>query len=369
MRKLRVAMLGFEHVHAVSMYEAFSRYPDLYELLGCAEFPPREGEIPEDPADRKKRVLGDRPLELYRDWRELLDRKPDIAVICSNIARYADIAEETLRRGIPTVVEKPMAVSFEEGARMARAARRAGVTLAVNWPVAWFDSFRKVKELADEGRIGRILRVHYRSPATVGPYDPGTLSEDQKKKLFWYHRTLGGGSAYDYACYGCTLATWIFGRQAERVAGIRKNFLLPFSDVEDYTAYTLDFGDGVALIEGSWSTLNNGEVPTGPVVYGSEGVIVADRYHSEVRVYRRFSHQNTEPDEIYVTAPWNATTDNLAKHLYRHLTGGEALYELLEPGFNLAALSALDAGIRASFSGIFEPTKKENGTEEIPWKN
>ncbi|MBR0144691.1 MAG: Gfo/Idh/MocA family oxidoreductase [Clostridia bacterium] len=360
MRKLRVAMLGFEHVHAVSMYDVFSRYPDRYELLGCAEFPPREGEIPEDPAERKKRVLGQRPLALVRDWRELLDRKPDLAVVCSNIARYADIAEETLGRKIPTVVEKPMAIRYGDGLRMARAARRAGVTLAVNWPVAWFDSFRKVRELTAEGKIGRILRVHYRSPATVGPYDPGTLSEEEMQKLFWYHRELGGGSACDYACYGCTLATWLFGRRAERVAGIRKNFFLPFSDVEDYTAYTLDFGDGVALIEGSWSTLNNGEVPTGPVVYGSEGVIVADRYRSEVKVYRRFSHQNTEPDEVYTAAPWNATTDDLAKHLYRHLTSGEPLYELLAPDFNLDALAALDAGIRASFTGAFESTEKEN---------
>ncbi|MBO4407600.1 MAG: Gfo/Idh/MocA family oxidoreductase [Clostridia bacterium] len=359
MKKLRAVLLGFEHVHAVSMYDAFSRYPDKYELLGCAEPPMKEGEIPEDPAARKARVLGKRPLPLYENWEELLEKKPDLAIVCSNIARYADIASETLGRGIPTLLEKPMAVNFGEGLRMARAASRAKTTLAINWPVAWFDSFRKVKELCDEGRIGRILRVHYRSPATVGPYDPGKLTEEEMEKLFWYHRALGGGSSFDYACYGCTLSTWIFGKRAERVAGVRKNFLLPFSDVEDYTAYTLDFGDGVGLIEGSWSTLNNGEVPTGPVVYGSEGVIVADRYHSEVKVYRRFSHQNTEPDEIFRTPPWNATTDDVAKHLYRHLTAGEPLYELLTPAFNLDALAALDAGIRSSASGRFEPTNKE----------
>lgn len=359
MKKLRAVLLGFEHVHAVSMYDAFSRYPDKYELLGCAEPPPKEGEIPEDPAARKARVLGKRSLPLYENWEELLEKKPDLAIVCSNIARYADIASETLGRGIPTLLEKPMAVNFEEGLQMARAATRAKTTLAVNWPVAWFDSFRKVKEFCAEGKIGRILRVHYRSPATVGPYDPGKLTEEEMEKLFWYHRALGGGSSFDYACYGCTLSTWIFGKRAERVAGIRKNFLLPFSDVEDYTAYTLDFGDGVGLIEGSWSTLNNGEVPTGPVVYGSGGVIVADRYHSEVKVYRRFSHQNTEPDEICRTAPWNATTDDVAKHLYRHLTEGEELYELLTPAFNLDALAALDAGIRSSASGRFEPTNKE----------
>ena len=57
MKRLRIAMLGFEHVHAVSMYDAFSRYPDRYELLGCAEPPPKEGEIPEDPEARRARIL------------------------------------------------------------------------------------------------------------------------------------------------------------------------------------------------------------------------------------------------------------------------------------------------------------------------
>lgn len=357
MRKIKVAILGYEHVHAISMYNEFSKYPEKIELIGCADYPFKEGEIFESPSDRKLRVLGKREITLYEDYNELLDLKPDLVIVCSNIARYADIVEDTLSRGLNTVVEKPMAISYEDGVRMYKAYKNSTASLAVNWPVAWFDSFKKVKELVDAGAVGEVLRVHYRSPATYGAYNPRQLTKEQRDSMFWYHHHLGGGSSYDYACYGCTLSTWIFGRQAERVSGIKKNFFIEQSDVEDYAAYTLDFGRGVGVIEGSWSTINNGEIPTGPVVYGSKGVIVSDRYGSLVKVYKKFSHQNTEPDEVYEAAPWNNTTDNIALNFYEHIVNGKELNEMITPEFNLKSLAALDAGIRSSESGIIEPTK------------
>ncbi len=357
MKELKVAMIGFEHVHAISMYNAFNNYPEMYEWLGCADVPFKEGDIKEVPADRKKRVLGQREIKLFEDYNDLLELKPDLVVICSNIARYGDIVDDTLSRGFNTVIEKPMAVSFEEGKRMYDAYKKSNVTFAVNWPVAWFDSFKKVKELADNGEVGNILRVHYRSPATYGPYTPSKLTEEQKDGMFWYHHHLGGGSSYDYACYGCTLSTWIFGRQAESVMGIKKNFNIKSTDVEDYTAFLLDFGEGVGFLEGSWSTINNGEIPTGPIVYGDKGVIVSDRYSSDIKVYKKFSHQNTEPDEVYNSVPWNNTTDNIALNMYNHIVNGTPLNEMITPEFNIKALAALDAGIRSCESGVTEKTK------------
>ncbi len=231
------------------------------------------------------------------------------------------------------------------------------------WPVAWFESFEKVKELADSGEVGEILRVHYRSPATRGPYthDDRTLTKEEEEaflKMFWYNHDLGGGASLDYGGYGCTLATWIFGKQAERVSGIRKNFFHGFSDIEDYVNYTLDFGNGVADIEGSWSTMNSGEVPTGPVIYGSKGTIVSDRYSSEIKVYKGFSHQFTEPTDVYTCRPWNDLDYTLGLNIYDYLVEGKPLREMITPEFNLKALAALDAGIRSSYSGKWEETGK-----------
>lgn len=90
------------------------------------------------------------------------------------------------------------------------------------------------------------MRVTYRSPATWGPFSyskDGILPPDEVlDKAWWYHADRGGGSILDYACYGAALTTWFFGKRAEKVKGIAKNFQVPAFDVEDYSAMILDFG-------------------------------------------------------------------------------------------------------------------------------
>lgn len=366
MKTLTVAIIGLEHVHSGCMYNAFSEYTDRFRFIGCADVPPIADDVLEDVETRMKRnmrrALQD-GLPVFDDYHTLMAQRPDVAVVCSNMRSYPRIVEELLAADLNVVVEKPMAMTFEDGMRMYRAAEKSKGFFAINWPVAWFDAFAKAKAVADSGKIGEVLRVHYRSPATLGPYTPtltGITDAEKERflKMFWYHHNMGGGSSLDYGGYGCTLATWIFGRQAERVCGIRKNFHLGFSDVEDYVNYTLDFGRGAADVEGSWSTFNNGEIPTGPVIYGSQGVIVADRYGSEVKVYTQFSHASVPPQEIITCTPWNAPTYTLPLNLYDRITDGKPLYEMITPAFNIKALAALDAGIRSSYSGKWEDTKK-----------
>ncbi len=358
MEKSRIAIIGIEHIHAWNMFHEFDRYKDRIEWLGCADIPPAEGDIIESAESRKARNLFDcNELKLYGDYKELLDTQPDLVIVCSSIKNYPRIVEETLGRNINTLIEKPMALTYEDGKRMYDAYKNSKAFFAVNWPVAWFPAFHKVKELIDAGAVGKALRMYYRNPATFGPYDVGKYSTDEMLNMFWYHHSMGGGSSMDYAGYGCMLATWMFGKPAESALGMRKNFLLKFSDVEDYTAYVLDFGEQSAIIEGSWSTVNNGEIPTGPVIYGSDGVIVSDRYNSKVKVYKRYSHQNTQPDEVYDTVEWNKIKDGVAANVLDHLQYGKEVNKLITPEFNLMALAALDAGIRSSYSGVTEKTK------------
>ena len=366
MERLTVAIVGVEHVHSGCMYDAFLNCPEKFEIIGCADIPPMEGDMVEPVSSRMQRNMRKavaNGLKVYDDYKELLNLRPDVVVVCSNMRNYPRIVEEALSMDLNTVIEKPMAMTFEDGERMYKAYKKSQAFFVINWPVAWFPSFIKAKEIADSGEIGEILRVHYRSPATLGPYTHSieaidNADEEQFLKMFWYHHHVGGGASLDYGGYGCTLATWIFGRQAERASGIRKNFFVKFSDVEDYTNYTLDFGEGVADVEGSWSTINNGEIPTGPVIYGSKGVIVADRYTSEVKVYKQFSHSSIQPDEVITCKPWNKLTYTLPDNLYDHIKTGTPLYEMITPEFNIKALAALDAGIRSSYSGVWEDTKK-----------
>ncbi|MBQ8814065.1 MAG: Gfo/Idh/MocA family oxidoreductase [Lachnospiraceae bacterium] len=351
MKKLRIALIGLEHVHTHGLTNDFLRYPELVEFVGMAEVPPYTE------AELEKRLEVHRPkkidLKLWDDYKELLKQDIDIALICTSIGKHASIVEETLALGIHTVVEKPMALKMEDARRMYRAYKKSTAQLIINWPIAWFPGFRKVKELADSGAVGEIHRVQYRSPSTRGPYPLNRFTPEEMSQMWWYKREEGGGSIGDYAGYGCALTAWITGKKAKRVGGFSKNFFLPFSDVEDYSVFTIDFGDSIGLIEGSWSTMSNGQIPTGPVVYGSEGVIVADRFNPAVKVYKTYIPYvpTPDPEEVYETTP---IEDNIGLNVLNFLLKGEPLYEVVTPEFNMRVAAIMDAGRRSCESGQIE---------------
>ena len=353
MKKIRVAFIGLAHIHFITLSADFMKYPDQVEFVGMADVPPYTEE--ELQTRLKLNVPEDRNVPLWNDYKELLKQDIDVAIICTDVKDHARITEETLGMGIHTLVEKPMALDMEDAKRMYRAYKKSKAELIFNWPVAWMPAFRKAKELVDDGEIGDVLRVQYRSPATRGPYKLNEHTPEELSKLWWYKHDRGGGSICDYVGYGCTLTTWIANRVAKRVSGFKKNFFLPFSDVEDYATFTIDFGDSIGIVEGSWATLNNGQIPTGPIVYGTEGVIVSDRYAPEVKVYKDIKayEASVTPTAVYKTEP---AEDNIAKNVIEFLTKGEPLFEMVTPEFNMKAMAAFDAGRRSCETGMIENT-------------
>lgn len=297
----------------------------------------------------------------YADWHDLIAEKPDFAIVNSDNSSREDICCTLLSAGIHVLDEKPMAMTYDAAAHMVRCAKAHRVMMLTNWPIAWFPSFRMAKQLLDEGRIGKLMRVTYRSPATWGPfsYTPdGQLPPDEAlNRSWWYHAENGGGSILDYACYGAMLSTWMFGKQAEQVSCMTKQFSTKFCNVEDYSAMMLDFGDGVGLLEGSWSTYNPGEIPTGPVLYGTDGVIVCDRHTSTVKLYEGRSHKPVEPTQV-IDAGLDQQSILLGAHLARVLRKEEVPDELLAPKLNLAVVAALDAGAESARTGVTVKTKR-----------
>ncbi len=358
MKKLRVIFIGLHHPHVAALYRAIKHREDAFEVLGYADVPPYDGD--KATKEKRERMFAENGVAAFEDWRELIALKPDLAVVNSDNASRCEVCCTLLRAGVNVIDEKPMARTFAEAAAMVSCAEENGVHMLTNWPVAWLPAFRMAKRLVDEGRIGRPMRVVYRSPATWGPfsYRQGGQNppNEELMRSWWYHDDRGGGAILDYACYGTLLATWIFGKQAERVSAIRKNFTIPESDIEDYSAMILDFGDGVGLLEGSWSTFNPGEIPTGPVVYGSEGVIVCDRYSGVVKVYIGNSHQPVEPTEV-IELEENQQEFLLGESLLRVLRDGEESDILLGAKFNLEVVAALDAGRRSADTGAAVKTE------------
>lgn len=346
----KFAVIGISHPHVQTLEKSFSAYSSECVCVGFADA------YPSDRQSFDKKLRENFPqgknLTRYGDFHELIALKPDFAIVCPDNAACADVACELLENGIGVILEKPMCDGIKSAERIldafAKAPEKDGKKplFVVNWPIAWFPAFNKVKALCDEGRAGKILRVVYRSPATWGPFsysaDKINPPDEELAKTWWYTPERGGGSVLDYAGYGSALARWIFGKPAVDARGIKKRFCLGESiNVEDYSAAILDFGDGVGLLEGSWSTFNPGEIPTGPVVYGDKAVIVADRHSNIVKVYEGRSHTPTEPTEIF-ELPRTIAEMNCGRNVLDHLENGSALHPLLDPKLNLDIMRILD---------------------------
>jgi glucose-fructose oxidoreductase len=345
MKTINTAFFGVCHPHASILYNSF-KGNERFSLIGYADTDDFDELTHEE---RLENLGAGKEMKKFQSWQELLDQTPDLAIVASTNTGKTEICMEILSRGIPVIVEKPLSFSYEDGKKLVDCAIKHNTKIITNWPIAWFPAFRKAKELADSGEVGKVQRVVYRSPATWGPYsyspDGALPSEDFLKRSWWYKKDFGGGSILDYACYGAMLSTWIFGRQAKQVKAIKKQFTTEFSDVEDFSAMLLDFGDGVGLLEGSWSSFNPAEIPSGPIIYGTDGVIVCDRHSNLVKIYHGKSHKPVKPTQVFETAQV-FDCSRLAPQILDYLDNGAELDEMLDMPLNLMVMYALSEGIK-----------------------
>lgn len=96
------------------------------------------------------------------DWRKLVERSDIDAIdICTPNNFHAEIAIAAAQAGKAILCEKPLAMNGEEGLKMVEAIEKAGVANTVWYNYRRVPAVTLVKQLIDEGRLGRIF--HYRA--------------------------------------------------------------------------------------------------------------------------------------------------------------------------------------------------------------
>ena len=145
----------------------------------------------------------------YTDAQELID-DPDVNAIyiATPPSSHATFAIMSMKAGKPVYVEKPLAASYEDCARVNRISEQTGVPCFVAYYRRYLPYFQKVKDIVDQGIIGRVINVQVRF--AVPPRD---LDYSQTDKLPWRLQPdiAGGGYFYDLAPHQLDLLQHIFG--------------------------------------------------------------------------------------------------------------------------------------------------------------
>ena len=150
----------------------------------------------------------------YRSWEELAaaPRCARLAVVATQDALHAAPAVALAGRGYDLVVEKPLAPTETDSARIVDAARANGVLLAVPHVLRYTPYFRLVRRLLDEGRIGRLASVQHLEQ--IGHWH----AAHSYVRGNWSRTAESGPLLLTKCCHDIDLLGHLVGRPVRRVA-------------------------------------------------------------------------------------------------------------------------------------------------------
>ena len=116
--------------------------------------------------DKARNVAEKYGVEWFTDYKRLLKKKPDFAVVSVPTKLHREVAEDVVKKGCHILVEKPIAHTISEARKIVKIAEKGGVQLMVGHIERFNPVIREMEE-----RIGRD-RIHLIGTVRVGPPIP-----------------------------------------------------------------------------------------------------------------------------------------------------------------------------------------------------
>jgi predicted dehydrogenase len=180
-------------------------------------------------------AAGFKGMKVYRDYRELLDRKDiDVVTIGTPDHWHAKIAIEALQSGKHVYCEKPLTLTIAEGKKICRVVAETGKVFQVGTQQRSGGRFRLAVAIARSGMLGTPLKVTCSIGGAPGggPWEPS----DPPENLDWNawlgqcpvvpytpqrcHGTFrwwleySGGKLTDWGAHHVDIAHWGLGKEA-----------------------------------------------------------------------------------------------------------------------------------------------------------
>ena len=248
----------------------------------------------------------------YTDAQELID-DPDVNAIyiATPPSSHATFAIMAMRAGKPVYVEKPLAASYNDCIRINRISEQTGVPCFVAYYRRYLPYFQKVKEIIENGTIGKVINVQIRF--SVPPRD---LDYKNEKELPWRLQPdiAGGGYFYDLAPHQIDLLQNIFG-VITRAHGYPANRAHLYK-AEDTVSACFFFENGVTG-SGSWCFVGHESAKEDCIeIIGDKGSLSFSvfTYEPIVLITSEGKQSITVPNPSYVQLP-------IIKHVIEHLQG------------------------------------------------
>ena len=190
----------------------------------------------------------DADIPIIEDYRKLVRRR-DVQWVAVGSYNHVhrDHVVAALRAGKDVFCEKPMAINLKQCLDIGKAWKKSGRRLIIGFTLRYSSHYRKIKEIVDSGRIGKILSFEFNE--TLDPDHGGFIHGD------WRRLTrLAGTHLLEKCCHDIDLVNWIVGALPARVASFGgTDFFKPENNY--HTTRLKPKGDGTVPYQ-TWTHYN-----------------------------------------------------------------------------------------------------------------
>jgi predicted dehydrogenase len=331
---LRIGVLGMTHDHVWGNLRDLANSP-LGTLVAAAD--------PNEELRAKIKEEFNCP-EVFHSYEEMLDSTElDAVYIFGDNLTGAELAIMAAEQGLHILIEKPMASTLDGANHMLAAAKRAGVSLMVNWPFAWWPQLQHAFTMAASGELGQLFQVKYRS-AHAGPKELGCTPYFYN----WLHDAdLNGAGAYmDYCCYGAALARSFLG-QPSRVTGTIGHCLKDYITLDDNAVIVMQWPRALAISEASWTQIGH-LTSYHAAIYGSEGTLVVEPRNTGRLLLANAEHEDGIAVDVPAPPPEKR---NASAYFLSCISEGRPIEGLVSAEIGRDAQEILEAGLISAQEG------------------
>jgi predicted dehydrogenase len=277
-----------------------------------------------------------------------LEFRPQAAVIATPASHHLEVALVLARAGVHLLVEKPVADTTVGVSELIEICRARGITLMIGYNLRFLPTLVRLRELVEEGRVGRPLSVRVEVGQFLPSWRPGT----DYRQTVSANAALGGGVLLELS-HEIDYLRWLFG-EVQRVSAVQHKLSGLEIDVEDTAHLVLEFADereASPLIAAVNMDLIRHDVTRSCTVIGETGSLRWDAVAGTIEVFEQGAdawrsllvHPN-QKDESYL-AEW--------RHFLKCVADGGT--PLISGYDGLAVLRIIEAARLSSKTGSIAP--------------
>jgi len=165
--------------------------------------------------------------------------KFDGVVVASPPVYHVDQSIAALEREIPVLLEKPVSPDEASARRLREVVNNIGIPMLLGYTWRWWPPLAKVRELLNQGVIGKLRYVQFMMSAHLADWHPWENYRD----FFMASKALGGGALLDES-HWVDLMLWLLGDPKSLYTKVDKISDLKI-DTDDNVDMVITYKDGL----------------------------------------------------------------------------------------------------------------------------